>query len=129
MRLLTKLGLVAAVSLAVSLTACGGGKVVVNPPTAPAPVVVTNAPTTPAPSTLVVTTVPATPAPPTTVAVLGSSPGADYIRVEGYYNWLGDRYVWVSPTWTRIPRPGATYVPGHWQATTGGYTWMPGHWQ
>ncbi|MFN0164930.1 MAG: hypothetical protein ACKV22_00745 [Bryobacteraceae bacterium] len=59
----------------------------------------------------------------------GPSPGPDYIRVEGYYNWLGDHYEWVSPTWVKIPHAGATYVPGHWRSTTSGYQWFPGHWQ
>src|SRR5207249_3354571 len=96
-------------------------------PNAAAPVVVASA--TPAPSSLVVTTVPATPAPPASAAVLDPSPGPDYIRIEGYYNWLGDRYQWVPATWVRVPRPGSTYVPGHWQSTAGGYVWMPGYWQ
>ncbi len=113
---------------AASLAGCGGGKVVVLPPNpAPAPTVVA---AVPSPTTSpVVTSVPPTPAPPTTVAAIGPSPGPDYIRVEGYYNWLGDHYEWVSPTWVRVPRAGATYVPGHWLSTSNGYQWMPGHWQ
>jgi hypothetical protein len=131
MKLSTRLVLVA-VGSAVFLTACGGGKVTVNTPSTPGPTVVaanTPAPSAPAPSAVVVTTVPATPAPPPSVAVLGPSPGPDYVRVEGYYNWLGDHYEWVSPTWVRVPRAGATFVPGHWQSTAGGYMWTPGYWQ
>jgi hypothetical protein len=85
-------------------------------------------PTAPAPSAFVVTTVPQAPAPPTVTTTLGPSPGSDYVRVEGYYNWLGDHYEWVPP-WVKIPHPGATYIPGHWEPTTGGYAWKPGYWQ
>ena len=113
-------------AFAMLLTACGGGRVVVNTPRTPAPTVVAAA--APAPSPVVVATVPPQPAPPATVA-LGPSPGSEYVRVEGYYNWVGDHYEWVPPTWSRAPRPGATYVPGHWESTAGGYVWRPAYWQ
>jgi hypothetical protein len=126
MNLSMKLIPVSGVAMAL-LMSCGGGKVVVLPPANQAPVASNYV--APAPSSVVVTTVPQTPAPPTTIAQLGPSPGSDYIRVEGYYNWLGDHYEWVSPTWVRVPRAGATFVPGHWQEGVGGYAWIPGHWQ
>jgi hypothetical protein len=114
-------GLIATVTGAVLLAACGGGRVVVYTPATPSPVVSNS----PSPAAFVVSSVPATPAIPRTVATLGPSPGSDYIRIEGYYNWLGDHYEWVPATWARIPRAGATYVPGHWQsAPTGGYSWL-----
>ena len=109
------------------LTSCGGGKVVVAAPAA-TPVPTAFAPA-PVPSSVVVTTVPVTPAPPSVAAVTEPSPGPDYVRVEGYYNWVGDRYVWVPSTWVRAPHTGATFVPGHWQTTTGGYIWIAGHWE
>ena len=127
MKLSTMLIPVAGGALALLLS-CGGGKVVVLPaPASPAPVASNFAP--PAPNSVVVTTVPATPAPPTTVTQLGPSPGSDYIRVEGYYNWLGDHYEWVPPTWVKAPSAGATFIPGHWQQTAGGYSWVPGYWR
>jgi hypothetical protein len=129
-----RLSFVACVMAAIILAGCGGGKVVVNtPPTTPAspapaePVVVARGPE--APTTVVVKEVPSTPAPPVQVVELGPSPGSDYVRVEGYYNWLGDHYAWTPATWVRVPRAGATYVPGHWQASPGGYSWKPGYWQ
>lgn len=125
MKLATTLAFVSIASV-VLLTACGGGRVVVAQQPTPAPAAFAPAP---APSSVVVTTVPATPAPPVVSTVIEPSPGPDYIRVEGYYNWLGDRYVWVPATWARIPRAGATYVPGHWQSTAAGYVWMQGSWQ
>jgi hypothetical protein len=127
MKLSTMLIPVGSAALALLLS-CGGGKVVVLPaPASPTPVASNFAP--PAPNSVVVTTVPATPAPPATVSQLGPSPGPDYIRVEGYYNWLGDHYEWVPPTWVRAPSAGATFIPGHWQQTAGGYSWMPGYWR
>jgi hypothetical protein len=121
------ISLVGVLAAAASLAGCGGGKVVVStPPSTPAPFVA-SAPS--APPSVVVTAIPSTPPPPAEIATVGRSPGADYIRVEGYYNWLGDHYVWVPATWVRVPHAGATFVPGHWEATTGGYTWLPGLWQ
>ena len=109
------------------LVSCGGGKVVVLPtPASPTPVASNYV--APAPSSVVVTTVPPTPAP-VVETQLGPSPGPDYIRVDGYYNWLGDRYQWVPPTWVKAPSAGATFVPGHWQQTAGGYSWVPGYWR
>ena len=134
MKLSTMLIPVGSAAMALLLS-CGGGKVVVLPaPASPAPVAsnyVTPAPNyvAPAPNSVVVTTVPSTPVPPATVAQLGPSPGSDYIRVEGYYNWLGDHYEWVAPTWVRAPNSGATFIPGHWQQTAGGYSWVPGYWR
>jgi len=82
MRLNTGISAILA-AVAVSLAACGGGKVVVVPPFAPA---VASAPVIPAPA--VVVTVPATPPPPATEASVASvSPGSDYVWVQGYYNW------------------------------------------
>jgi hypothetical protein len=113
---------------AVSLAACGGGKVkVVQAPATPAAPVVVAAPATPAPT--VVTVVPATPAPPANVEVAGVSPGSEYVWVPGFYDWRGGRYEWVPGTYIRTPRPAAVWVPGQWQPTTGGYMWVPGHWQ
>ena len=114
-------------ALALSLTACGGGKVVVKP-AAPAAPVVAAAPATPAPT--VVTVVPATPAAPANAEeVAGVRPGSDYVWVPGYYDWRGNRYEWVPGSWVRTPRPATVWVPGRWQPTTGGYLWIPGHWQ
>lgn len=85
MKLATTLAFVSIASV-VLLTACGGGRVVVAQQPTPAPAAFAPAP---APSSVVVTTVPATPAPPVVSTVIEPSPGPDYIRVEGYYNWLG----------------------------------------
>jgi hypothetical protein len=125
MQSIRNLSLVLVSAGALFAVACGGTKVVVVPSAAgPAPSNLVAA----APAQVVVTTVPATPALPEDV-VAGSSPGADYVWVRGYYKWLGDHYVWVPGTYVRVPRPSAVWVPGQWQTTSGGYTWVPGHWQ
>ena len=117
--------LITLAGLAVSLVACGGGKVVVTPPSTPMVA------TTPAiPASGVVATVPATPPPPTVEANVASvSPGSEYVWVQGYYNWDGARYQWVPGSWVRTPSVNAMWVPAHWQPTTGGYVWVPGSWR
>ncbi len=115
-------------ALALLLSACGAGRVVLlATPVSPAPVLSTYV--APAQPSVEMTTVPPTPIAPASVSQLGPSPGSDYIRVEGSYNWLGDHYEWVPPTWVKAPNVGATFVPGHWQQTNGGYSWMPGYWR
>ena len=118
-------GLLLVSGVTILASACGGGKVVVvpnNPPAAPAALV------QPAPAGAVVATLPEMPALPVD-ATMGVSPGANYIWIKGYYNWTGNRYVWVPGTWMQVPRASAVWVPGQWQATSGGYVWVAGHWQ
>jgi hypothetical protein len=76
-----------------------------------------------------VVTVPAAPPPPADSSIAAVSPGADYVYVSGYYDWNGRRYVWVPGAWVRASRPASTWVPAHWEPTTGGYRWAPGSWQ
>lgn len=95
--------------------ACGGTKVVVvHPAPGPQPMGF-------------VATVPVTPVPP--AEVTSASPGPDYVWVQGYYNWDGTNYHWVSGSWVKTPNPGATWIPAHWQTTNGGYVWVAGAWQ
>jgi hypothetical protein len=109
---------------AILLAACGE-KVVVQP-TAPAPsaMLATPAPQSPG----VVVTIPAMPAPPEDTAQ-GTSPGATYTWVAGYYNWQGDHYQWVPGAWVSTPATSSVWVPGRWQPSAGGYIWVGGHWQ
>jgi hypothetical protein len=109
---------------AVSLTACGGGKVTVIPTPAATPLV---APAPGGPALGVVATMPDTPAMPS--EVMSVSPGPEYVWVKGYYNWDGSRYQWVPGTWVRASSPSAVWVPAHWQPTTGGYIWVAGAWR
>lgn len=113
---------------AISLVACGGGKVVVLPPsTTPQPTAAFAPAPAPAPSTVVVQTVPATPVPP--AETITASPGAGYVWVAGYYDWRGDKYVWVPGSWVLTPNSASVWVSGHWQTSAGGYNWVPGHWE
>jgi hypothetical protein len=117
------LGVLVLAAIGILSVACGGGKVVVLPnPATPGPSALVA--TTPA----VITTVPAMPQPPSDT-VQGISPGPNYSWVAGYYDWRGDRYVWVPGTWVATPATTSVWVSGHWQPTAGGYTWLPGHWQ
>ena len=49
--------------------------------------------------------------------------------VAGHYGHDGRNYYWVPGKYEPVPRPGARYVPGHWETTTGGYMWIDGRWQ
>jgi hypothetical protein len=109
-----------------SITACGGGRVVVANPTPVATPLVAPAPAG-GPVVGVLATVPTMPAPQS--EAVSVSPGQDYVWVKGYYNWDGSHYQWVAGTWVRESSPGAVWVPAHWQPTTGGYVWVPGAWQ
>ena len=42
--------------------------------------------------------------PPVTVEVRGTAPGPEYVWIDGYHRWEGDRYVWVSGHWERRPQ-------------------------
>ena len=45
----------------------------------------------------------------------GYPPAADYLWVDGYWNWGGARYVWVPGRW-ESPRPGYSWMPHRWGA-------------
>ena len=67
--------------------------------------------------------------PPLAVEVRGVAPGPEFVWIEGYHRWDGDRYVWVPGHWDRRPRAGADWVPGHWAHDRQGWYWVEGHWR
>jgi hypothetical protein len=52
------------------------------------------------------------------------------VWVPGYWQYDDERsgFVWVSGFW-RVPPPGRTWVPGHYEQVEGGWRWVPGLWQ
>lgn len=52
------------------------------------------------------------PPPPRYERVPAPRPG--YIWAPGYWNWSGNRYVWVRGDWHRV-RPGYVYVQPRWE--------------
>jgi hypothetical protein len=57
------------------------------------------------------------------------SPGPGYVYTTGYWQWTGNRYVWVSGRWINRPRPAAVGVEGHWMRRPHGWVWIGGHWR
>ena len=50
---------------------------------------------------------------PRVVRVVPRSPGAGYVRVEGYWYPVGNHYKWHDAYWTRPPYAGAHWVVPH----------------
>lgn len=89
--------------MAGALTACSGRTIVVrNPPPMPRPV---------------------------RVGVVGYAPGPNYVWVDGYHDWRGNRYVWVPGAWVRPPRAKAVWAPGRFTPRGGNHVWISGHWR
>jgi hypothetical protein len=63
--------------------------------------------------------------------VIGKSPSPNHVWVDGYWTHRDGKWRWVTGHWESRPRPGADYVPGHWEKTNNGrgWIWMPGHWE
>jgi hypothetical protein len=57
------------------------------------------------------------PPPPRVVRVVPRSPGADYVRVDGYWYPVGNKYKWHDGYYTRAPYAGARWVAPHHDGT------------
>jgi hypothetical protein len=53
------------------------------------------------------------PPPPRVLAVIPSSPGPDFVWIEGYWYPVGKHYRWHGGYWTRPPYAGARWVAAH----------------
>ena len=53
---------------------------------------------------------------------------AGFVWVPGYYEWRGERHVWVTGHWIR-ERRGFHWVPAHWDHRGDRWHFEPGHWQ
>jgi len=69
------------------------------------------------------------PPPPPQYGVMGYAPGPGYVWCDGYWNWVGSRYVWVRGYWGRPPRPGLRWVPARWEHRNGRYEFERGRWR
>ncbi len=63
------------------------------------------------------------------VETRGPRPGAEFVWVDGYHRWDGNRYVWTAGRWDRPPHRGAHWVAHHWVHRRGGYVMVEGHWR
>ncbi len=67
--------------------------------------------------------------PPPVVEVRGPRPGAEFVWVDGYHRWEGERYVWTPGRWDRPPHPGARWVAHRWVRVHDHWELRPGHWR
>jgi len=67
--------------------------------------------------------------PAATVEVRGVAPGPEFVWIEGFHRWDGERYVWVAGRWERRPHTSAVWVPGRWRHHDRGWYWVEGHWK
>jgi hypothetical protein len=65
------------------------------------------------------------PPPPRVVRVVRRSPGADFVRIDGYWYPVGKKYKWHDGYWTRPPYAGAHWVTPHHDGTQ----FFPGYWE
>ena len=64
------------------------------------------------------------PPPPRVLAVVPTSPGPDFVWVEGYWYPVGKHYKWHAGYWTRPPYAGAHWVAPHHD----GERYFAGYW-
>ena len=68
--------------------------------------------------------------PPTAkVEIKTTSPGVNYIWVDGHWERKHGKWVWVSGHWVKRPKKQSVWVPGHWAKKRGGWAWISGHWK
>lgn len=46
----------------------------------------------------------------------------------GYWRWAGKEHEWYEGRYVVRPRPGAVWVPGHWERRGGGWIYIDGRW-
>jgi hypothetical protein len=62
------------------------------------------------------------------VETIGESPTPGFVWLNGYWNWVGDRYEWTAGHW-EAPRPGRHWVAHQWVRQGDGWRMKPGHWE
>jgi hypothetical protein len=61
------------------------------------------------------------------VEVVGVAPRPGWVWQPGYWNWQGDRHVWVNGAWVE-PRPGYRWEPHAWMREGKGWRLREGYW-
>jgi len=59
----------------------------------------------------------------------GPRPGRDYVWVNGYHSWDGNRHNWVAGRWDRPPHRGARWEAHRWVRRNGGWVFVEGRWR
>lgn len=65
--------------------------------------------------------------PPDQYEVVPVAPRADYVWINGHWDWGGARYVWV-PGRYELPRRGYRWVRPHYERRAGRAIYVRGHW-
>jgi hypothetical protein len=66
--------------------------------------------------------------PPPLEEVVPASPGVDFVWISGVWVWEG-RWVWSPGHWAHPPRPGAVWVPFHYEFRNGTHVFIRGGWR
>jgi len=57
------------------------------------------------------------------------APGANYVWIPGYHNYVNGAYVWVPGRWEVPPRARARWVAHRWVRRHGGWVLVEGRWR
>jgi hypothetical protein len=60
--------------------------------------------------------------------VVTAPPAVGYIWIPGAWEWNG-RWVWAAGRWAYPPRPGAVWVPHHYENRNGVNVFIRGGWR
>ncbi len=107
-------GLLLALILGLTMTACGSRKTGEVRDRDPLGVTIVKVKAPPPPPRAVVVTRPA-------------RPGAGHVWIAGHYVYRGGRYIWVKGAWVKPPRKGVVWVPGRFDTRKG--VWVSGRWR
>ena len=60
-----------------------------------------------------------------------AGPMAGWFWKQGHWGWRPGQkqHVWMKGQWTKRPKPGGDFVPGHWAQRKKGHVWVKGHWK
>ncbi len=90
----------------------------------PPPPVVVEQPAYPVGTEIVVDSAPPAPL----VEVVTAPPAVGYVWIPGAWEWNG-RWVWAAGRWAYPPRPGAVWVPHHYENRNGVNVFIRGGWR
>src|SRR5262245_55632880 len=59
----------------------------------------------------------------------GYAPGPGYVWTDGYWDWRGRDWHWMSGSWVRPPRPRAVWVTPRWYQDGRHWRFRRGYWR
>jgi len=67
--------------------------------------------------------------PPPRYGVVGVAPGPGFVWTDGYWDWRGSNWFWVSGRWVRPPHARAVWVRPEWRHEGNGWRFHRGYWR